>query len=989
MSSQRPSRALTGVRFGALACAFAALPLAALLLLKEPAAVEAAPVLSAESAAVHKTKDNKLWVAVSLTNGGKQALKGTLKVELLDADKNVLARDEKPVEQADKTASYRFEFPAEGRETDKLTLRYSFGKEKFEAEVTKIDLAKPHEVSLTTSAELYSGSSVALRCDVHGVKSVVETIPLPGSTVEVKLRAKDGQVYDLYKGKTEDDGQVRTDLKLPKVPTGDYKLVVATTSALGDEKIERDVKIKGEPKILLVTDKPLYQPGQMIHIRALCLRPFDLTPVSGAPLTFEVEDPKGNKVFKRSEKTSDFGVVSADFQLADEINMGSYQVRAQIGEQQAHKTVEVKHYVLPKFKTDVKADKTFYLPKETIVVDLQTDYFFGKPVANSKVKVTASTFDVAFKEFQTVDTKTDANGHAKVEIKLPDYFVGQPLQKGDALVKVEIKITDTADHTETVTRTYPVADQPIKVSLIPEGGRLMPGVENRIFAAAIYPDGSPVSGCEVKFWKGTQAKGKPHTTVKTNDAGLAEFKITPKREDFHPGEWGPHDIELVGGVIKQAWGPKSLFDITAQAKDAKGSTATAAASLNSEPLGENVLLRLDKAIYRGGDSMKIDVLTSAGLPTVYLDVVKSGQTLLTRWMDVKDGKASYKLDLPAGVFGTLDIHAYQQLADGEIIRDSRVVYVHSRDDLKIEAKPDKQVYLPGEKGSILFTVTDKAGKPTAAALGVIIVDEAVYALQEMQPGLEKVYFTLQEELLKPQAQNAAPVVGPFRGGPPVPGPVPLPAAASFKPSTTIDALVREGDLPADKQQIAEVLLTAIKPKPPARSHHRPGPRTQTEVRDAGAAGRLGPVQLWRRRQRGPGPGQEDQALDVQGRLVGRPGQGGPAEQGRPDRFLRQEAVAGEREPGREGLHAGPAGPGDHPEPHHEPRLGPGRLHQPEPAKVLQGWPVEHPRVGPCRCRQAVGLRRQADEGRLGQPHQAGEARQEARSPGWQPAVRFS
>jgi len=520
MSSERRSRPLTLVRFGALACAFAALPLAALLLLKEPQVAEAGPVLSAESAAVHKTKDNKFWVAVSLTNGGENSLKGTLRVELLDAEKTVLASNEKPIDQADKTASYRFEFPAEGRETEGLKLRYSFGKEKFEAELPKILLAKAHEVALSTSAEMYAGSSADLRCEVHGVKSVVETIPLPGSTVEVKLRAKDGQVYDLYKGKTDDDGLARTDLKLPRVPTGDYKLVVATTSALGDEKIERDVKIKGEPKILLVTDKPLYQPGQLIHIRALCLRPFDLTPVGAAPLTFEVEDPKGNKVFKRTEPTSDYGIVSADFQLADEINMGSYQVRAQIGDQQANKTVEVKRYVLPKFKTDVTADKKFYLPKETIAVDLQTDYFFGKPVANSKVKVTASTFDVAFKDFQTVDTKTDANGHAKAEIKLPDYFVGQPLQKGDALVKVEVKITDTADHTETVTRTYPVADQPIKVSLIPEGGRLMPGVENRIFAAAIYPDGSPVAGCDVKFWKGKETKGKPYTTVKTNDAGL-------------------------------------------------------------------------------------------------------------------------------------------------------------------------------------------------------------------------------------------------------------------------------------------------------------------------------------------------------------------------------------------------------------------------------------------------------------------------------------
>ena len=53
--------------------------------------------------------------------------------------------------------------------------------------------------------------------------------------------------------------------------------------------------------------------------------------------------------------------------------------------------------------------------------------------------MTASTFDVAFKDFQTWKGKTDANGHVKFEIKLPDYFVGQPLQKGNALVKLEVE----------------------------------------------------------------------------------------------------------------------------------------------------------------------------------------------------------------------------------------------------------------------------------------------------------------------------------------------------------------------------------------------------------------------------------------------------------------------------------------------------------------------------------------------------------------------
>ena len=45
---------------------------------------------------------------------------------------------------------------------------------------------------------------------------------------------------------------------------------------------------------------------------------------------------------------------------------------------------------------------------------------------------------------------------------------------------------------------------------------------------------------------------------------------------------------------------------------------------------------------------------------------------------------------------------------------------------------------------------DQSGKPTQAALGVTIVDESVFALQEMQPGLERVYFALEKELLQPR-----------------------------------------------------------------------------------------------------------------------------------------------------------------------------------------------------------------------------------------------
>ncbi len=754
----------------------------------------------------------RLILTVNLPTYDKGTSRGPLIVELVDPDGKVFDSVRKDSVGNQETKTYRFEFAQPKLSADRVMVRCRLNEQQSEVELKKILLVKPHETSLSVGKEFFIGSAAGLRCEIHGVKSMTQTVPLPGAAVIIQLKGPDGKVCAAYDGKTGADGVVNVQFQVPEQASpGSYKLLVTTKSTLGEEKLEQDVKIKASPRVLLVTDKPLYQPGQRMHIRALALQAFNLHPVADSNLTFEIEDAKGNKVFKKSHKTSEHGIASVDFQLADEVNTGDYHVRALLGDHTADKTVTVKPYVLPKFKSELKADKRYYLPKETIHADLQVDYFFGKPVAGGKVKVTASTFDVAFKDFQTWEGKTDAHGHVKFDIKLPDYFVGQPLSKGNALVKLEAKVTDTADHSETITRTYPVSARPIQVSLIAEGGRLIPDMENRIFVAVVYPDGSPAAKCTVKVWHGQPAKGKPLAEIKTNEVGLAEFTVTPKADQFRQGPWGQRNIEMLGGQQTQAWGPQQLFDLATEARDDKGEMTTIVFALNSEPFGENVLLRLDKAIYKGGEPLHLDIRSSAGMPTVYLDVVKSGQTLLTKWLDMKKGKAEYKLDLPASVFGTLEVHAYQTLASGEMIRDSRVVYVNPATDLNIDVKADKDTYLPGEKGTIRFEVTDSAGKPTAAALGVLIVDEAVYALQEMQPGLEKVFFTLQEELLKPQAQ------------------------AVYKPSEKLDDIVRRPAVADAQQQIARVLLTAIQPKAPAHWEVNPVAQRQRKMEEQIAA----------------------------------------------------------------------------------------------------------------------------------------------------------
>ena len=582
--------------------------------------------------------------------------------------------------------------------------------------------------------------------------------PAAGAQVEVVLKPAAGEPTPVFAGPTGSDGRVEATFTVPAVAPGGWTLEVRGASGKATRESASAVTVR-EPsetaKILLVTDKPVYQPNQVMHIRALALEPEALRPAAGEML-LEVEDSKGNKVFKRRLGLEAHGVASADFQLADEVLLGEYRITATIGKSKSERTVGVKKYVLPKFKVAIEAEKSWYLPKETVKGTVRSDYFFGKPVAGAVVTIKASTFDVQFREFAKAETKTDAEGVAQFEITLPDYFVGQPLDKGNAYVQLEFAVKDTADHTEKAVKTFSVANAAIQVAAVPESGRLVPGVENVVYAIATSPDGAPVV-CDVELClpDGIRVKGT------TDATGIAELRFTPD--------------PALGATVAA----------TIEAKDRKGNVATAAAPLGVEPGRDRILLRLDRAIATAGDTIGIEVLGTFSGGRVFIDAIRGGRAVLMTSCDMKDGRAKAEVTVPPSEFGAMEIHAYRILGTGEIVRDTRVIHVQPAGDLTIALTSDRQQWKPGESATIDFQVTGRDGAGVAAALGVIVVDESVYAIQDLQPGLEKVFFTLAKELQEPKY--------------------------GLKTGPNIASVVGGPQIAADEQRIARVLLAPVEP----------------------------------------------------------------------------------------------------------------------------------------------------------------------------------
>jgi uncharacterized protein YfaS (alpha-2-macroglobulin family) len=520
----------------------------------------------------------------------------------------------------------------------------------------------------------------------------------------------------VFSGRTDDTGSLNAAFGIPDDWEGSALMTVVGGMTAKATEVETNVNFTKKSKIYLTTDKPLYQPGQVINIRALALRVPSLKPMAEQDVLLEVQDAKGNKVFKQKGKTSAYGIAFAKFQLADEVNMGEYRVTVFVGPENAEKTVTVKRYVLPKFKVGFDKDRKFYKPGDTLKGEVQADYFFGKPVAGGKVKATLHTFDVEFKPAAEVQGTTDAKGHYSFEMKLPDFLVGQPLEKGKAMTRLDIEVTDTADHKETAIRMLPVSGQSMAVQMIPEAGTLKEGLDNVVYVMATYPDGSPAKA-SLNLTYLDQSR-----IITTDEAGLATFNVKPP----------------AGGV-----------SVNVQASTPQGDSLATSAYLPVTGGEENIILRTDKAQYHVGQLISIDILSTKGGGVAYLDIIKDRQAILTKAVKMAGSHHNLLLETSPGMTGMLSLHLYRITDKNQIIRDTRNIFVKSADDLTIEVKPDKDVYKPGEEGKINFVIKDKTGIPAQAAIGVDIVDEAVFAMGEMMPGLEKIYFLLEKQLMEP------------------------------------------------------------------------------------------------------------------------------------------------------------------------------------------------------------------------------------------------
>ncbi|HKC88775.1 MAG TPA: MG2 domain-containing protein, partial [Blastocatellia bacterium] len=374
--------------------------------------------------------------------------------------------------------------------------------------------------------------------------------PASGVNVEARMAyEEDDNKRELKSsGVTDSTGEALLEFKLPgPLKADDVEIGVVARRGGFLQEAREEIDLLHLNQILVSTDKPLYQPGQTLHVRVLALDR-DRKAWGNIDGKLRIYDLESTTHFRADFKTSRFGVANVDWQIPDGARLGDYQIEALIGEQSPRRTwglnwVKISRYDLPNFVVNVKPDRGYYLPGQNVEVEVRADYLFGQPVKRGRVRVVRETerrWNYGEQKWETeegdkYEGALDDDGRFVARIDLAEEHKDFDPESYSRFrdLRYAAYLTDlTTGRTEQRRFDLRITKEPIHVYLI-ERGKTGEGLPLQFYVSTFYADGAPAQ-CEVRisqvfdgeddFEKKSKRVDAERAlvTVKTNRYGVAK-----------------------------------------------------------------------------------------------------------------------------------------------------------------------------------------------------------------------------------------------------------------------------------------------------------------------------------------------------------------------------------------------------------------------------------------------------------------------------------
>ena len=508
------------------------------------------------------------------------------------------------------------------------------------------------------------------------------------------------------------DGAGNLSLPVPRLEPGQYEIEVQVEGV--SETRRAPLRVEDGVLLLVETDKPIYKPGQTVHIRLMTLDAL-LKPWQ-SDATVEVQDAKGIKVFKRDVATDEYGMATVDLPLSTEPNLGVWKLTALAGDRKTQLDVRVEEYVLPKYQVSVDTEKEWVLTSETIQGVLSGEYSFGKPVVG-EFEIVAWRYVGQWEEYSR--SSGFIEGDTNFSVPPVGYVAGVPAAGGQGNVRLDVTLREKGTgYEESTSKLLTVAAAPVVLRVIPENRVFKPGLGMAYLVVAQQPDGSPV------------------------DTDVA-VTIDYLDKEFEQVSQETARVVTSGGKAMVKTEPPSRAVQLYLSAEAKGAYTSLGLQAGHSPSGNFIHVeQVTEGDVQLGDTVRFRVSSTSDARNFYYEVLSRGTVIFT---DVSSGP-DIELLATQLMAPSSRILVYQILPNNEIAADYLPFGVQASYPHQVQVGFSEEEVRPGASVDIDLRTQGES------RVGLVAVDRSVFILAENRLNLQQVFDELEKLYLEPRVE---------------------------------------------------------------------------------------------------------------------------------------------------------------------------------------------------------------------------------------------
>lgn len=527
------------------------------------------------------------------------------------------------------------------------------------------------------------------------------------------------------------------------------------------------------------TERPLYQPTHEVFLKGILRDDKDAVLKLPEATSIEVEifDSRDTSIYKKNLSVNQKGTFGDSLKLDATAPLGRYTIftctkRNQYGDCVNGRTSSsfyVEEYRKPEYELKTTFSKEDYVDQEELRAVLNAKYFFGAPVADSKISWAIRAQNYYFDEYEGEwFSFTDFETFRKCYWGCPyeDQYIaqgeGKTSEDGQFIVTHSINLSTKdpqgkikpPDSSKIYTVDATVQDKnnqsvSASESVIVHRGEFYVGVKNEAYIVGVGEKmpikvitvdhhGKPLSGKSVEIellkqeWKYVKKKNIDGGFYWENELDQKSIKKASVTTDSDGKEKYDFTMKDGGEYIVRATGKDSLGNTFSSTVDFYVTTEK---TVHWKQENNNRMeLKLDKVSYDVGETAKI-LVKSPYENVKALLTTERGDILSAKVVEINSNAALFELPITDKMIPNVYVSVLE--AKGGDKNDppdfklgiANLVVDAKNKVLNISVKTNEKRYQPRERVTVEITTTDRHGNPVSADLSIAAVDASLLALK--------------------------------------------------------------------------------------------------------------------------------------------------------------------------------------------------------------------------------------------------------------------